>query len=145
MRIRTFEYGPLLCAVLVMSCGTVATAPSPSASPTSASGRPVSTPSATPIDADRVDVVKTRVPADFHYVVLGSATEFRLVLLDLGAGVATDVATVHVAGTFHTDAQPYVAVSVSADGSVVLLALNVPDRDGAVFVVRPDAGQTTSI
>jgi hypothetical protein len=77
--------------------------------------------------------------------VLGSGTDFRLTLLDLAAGAATDVATIHVAGAFHTDAQPYVSVSASADGSVVLLALNVPDRDGAVFLVRPDAAQATSI
>src|SRR4051794_26196492 len=57
----------------------VSTSPAPSANPSGASG------------AVTVQVSRTTVPSEFHYMVLGGGEEMRLVVLDLGAGRVTQV------------------------------------------------------
>jgi len=113
----------------------VAVSPSPSAQPS-----PTATPNA-PGDAT-VKVSKVIVPSEFHYVVLGSGEDFRVVLLDLDAARATEAATVHVVGVQTAPAQTSASVSASSDGRVVLLTLSVPEAQSSLYVLRPEAGES---
>jgi hypothetical protein len=87
-----------------------------------------------------VKVTKVTVPAEFHYVVVGSGENFRVVMLDLDAARATEVATVHVVGVQTAPAQTSGAVSASSDGRVVLLTLSVPEAQSSLYVLRPETG-----
>ena len=124
---------PSPSVTVALSPTAVAVSPSPSPQPS-----PTATPNA-PGDA-MVSVTKVRVPAEFRYVVLGSGEDFRVVLLDLDAARATQVATAHVAGVRTAPAQTSAAVSASADGRVVLLSLNVPEAQSSLYVLRPEIG-----
>jgi len=111
----------------------VAVSPSPSPQPS-----PTTTPNA-PGDAT-VSVTKVTIPAEFRYVVLGSGEDFRVVMLDLNAARATDVARLHVVGVRTAPAQTGAALSASTDGRVVLVSLNVPEAQSSLYVVRPETG-----
>jgi hypothetical protein len=112
-------------------------APSPSPSPTAT---PTASPNA-PGDAT-VKVTKVTVPAEFHYVVVGSGEDFRVVMLDLDAARATEVATIHVLGVQTAPARTSGAVSASGDGRVVLLTLSVPEAQSSLYVLRPETGDS---
>src|SRR5207247_1186166 len=73
---------------------SIAASPSGTVTPTAS---PTPSPSPTPTPDATVDVTKTAVPAEFHYLVLGTGNAFRVVLLDLGARTSTDVASVRLA------------------------------------------------
>lgn len=92
------------------------------------------------LGAVTVQVTRTAVPAEFHYLVLGGGEEFRLVVLDLNAGRATQVATARIALTPGAATVPSAAVSASADGRIVLVTFDVPEASDSVFVIRPDSG-----
>src|SRR3989442_1297468 len=145
----------IVLAVVVlygMRSPTPAASPSPSAtvspSPTEAavSASPTAQPSPTatpnaPGDAT-VKVTKVTVPSEFHYVVVGSGEDFRVVMLNLDAARATEVATVHVVGVQTAPAQTSAAVSASSDGRVVLLTITVPEGQSSLYVLRPEAGES---
>jgi hypothetical protein len=125
-------------------------APSPTPSPTVAAASPSPSPTATPSptaspnapgDAT-VKVTKVTVPAEFHYVVVGSGENFRVVMLDLDAARATEVASVHVVGVQTAPAQTSGAVSASGDGRVVLLTISVPEAQSSLYVLRPETGDS---
>src|SRR2546430_17634168 len=121
---------------------SVTSTPSPTAVAASASPSPQPSPTATPNAPGEatVSVTKVRVPAEFRYVVLGSGEDFRVVLLDLDAARATQVATAHVVGVRTAPAESSAAVSASADGRVVPLSLNVPEAQSSLYVLRPEIG-----
>ena len=135
-------YGTRGAAPATSPSPSVTVAPSPAAVGVSPSPSPQSSPTATPNapgDA-MVSVTKVRVPAEFRYVVLGSGEDFRVVLLDLDAARATQVATAHVAGVRTAPAETSAAVSASADGRVVLLSLIVPEAQSSLYVLHPEIG-----
>jgi hypothetical protein len=112
-------------------------APSPSPSPTAS---PTASPNA-PGDAT-VKVTKVTVPPEFHYVVVGSGENFRVLMLDLDAARATEVATVQVVGVQTAPAQTRADVSASNDGRAVLLLVTVPEATSSLYVIRPEAGDS---
>jgi hypothetical protein len=120
--------------------------PTPSLSttaPSSSQSAPPSitaTPSPPASGAVTVQVTPTAIPAEFRYLVLGSGAEFRLVVLDLTAGRASQVATARIALAPNAQQTPLVRVSASVDGRVVLLAFDVPEARGSLFVIRPESG-----
>jgi hypothetical protein len=125
-------------------------APSPTPSPTVAAAFPSPSPTATPSptaspnapgDAT-VKVTKVTVPAEFHYVVVGSGENFRVVMLDLDAARATEVATVHVVGVQTAPAQTRADVSASSDGRAALLLITVPEATNSLYVIRPETGDS---
>jgi len=135
-------YGTRGAAPATSPSPSVTVAPSPTAVGVSPSPSPQPSPTATPNapgDA-MVSVTKVRVPAEFRYVVLGSGEDFRVVLLDLDAARATQVATAHVAGVRTAPAETSAAVSASADGRVVLLSLIVPEAQSSLYVLHPEIG-----
>jgi hypothetical protein len=118
--------------------------PAPTATTSSpATVKPSASPSSSPSPASEVvtvQVSKTTVPADFHYLVLGTSQSFRVVLLDLGATRFVEVARVQVPGLVASSAQPYALVSASNDGRALLLTVVVPEATSSVFLVRPEVG-----
>ena len=121
---------------------SIAASPSGTVTPTAS---PTPSPSPTPTPDATVDVTKTAVPAEFHYLVLGTGNAFRVVLLDLGARTSTDVASVRLATAPSTAAQPSLSISASADGRVVLLAVRIPERPATLFVLRPTTGESQPV
>jgi hypothetical protein len=87
-----------------------------------------------------MQVTRTSVPAEFRYLVLGGSDELRLVVLDLNAGRATQVATARIALPPAAPTRPSVAVAASKDGRTVLLTFDVPDATDSLFLVRPESG-----
>src|SRR5439155_18058270 len=84
----------------VVSTPTPTPSPDVSAPPSATASAPASTSPPTPsattsgaLGAVTMQVTRTTVPAEFRYVVLGGGEEFRLVVLDLNAGRAAQVAT----------------------------------------------------
>lgn len=138
-------YGTRSAAPATSPSPSVTASPSPTAValPPSPSPQPsaTATPNA-PGDAT-VSATKVTIPAEFRYVVLGSGEDFRVVMLDLAAARATQVATAHVVGVLTAPAQTSAAVSASADGRVVLLSLNVPEGQSSLYVLRPEVGGST--
>src|SRR5205823_1033529 len=102
---------------------SIAASPSGTVTPTAS---PTPSPSPTPTPDATVDVTKTAVPGEFHYLVLGTGNAFRVVLLDLGARTSTDVASVRLATAPSTAAQPSLSISASADRRI---AARPPRRD----------------
>ena len=80
---------------------------------------------------------KVTAASEFRYVVSGGADTFRVILLDLGAGAATEVATVSVGAGGNPADGPYLFTSASRDGRAVLLTVNVPDARSTVLLLRP--------
>jgi len=119
---------------------------SPSASATtssptgSASPRPTATTSGA-LGAVTIQVTRTTVPAEFRYLVLGSGEEFRLVVLDLNAGRATQVATARLTVPPGGAIGPSAAVSASLDGRTVLVTFEVPEASDSLFVVHPETAE----
>ena len=114
-----------------------------SATPTTSTPTPSVSASATPsagVGAVTIQTTRTTVPAEFRYLVLGSGGEVRLVVLDLNAGRLTQVATARIALAPNPQRDTYASVSASADGRVVLLALDVPEASDSLFVIRPESG-----
>src|SRR3989442_4075703 len=123
---------------------SVTASPSPTAVAVSPSPSPQPSPTATPNapgDAT-VKVSRVMVRSEFHYVVVGSGEDFRIVVLDLEAGRAIDVGTVHVVGVQTAPAQTSIALSVSTNGRVVLALLSVPEAQSSLFVLRPETGES---
>jgi hypothetical protein len=123
---------------------TESASPSPTAVAVSPSPTAPPSPTATPIapgDAT-IKVSKVTVPSEFRYVALGSGEDFRVVMLDLDAARATEVATVHVVGVQTAPAQTSASVSASSDGRVVLLTITVPEAQSSLYVLRPEAGES---
>jgi hypothetical protein len=87
-----------------------------------------------------MQVTRTAVPAEFRYLVFGGGDEFRLVLLDLNAGRATQVATARIALPPGAPTGPSAAVAASTDGRTVLLTFVIPDASDSLFVVHPETG-----
>src|SRR5439155_22258972 len=131
--------------------------PGPSAVPTPAattaiSARPSFFPPPTTTSASRsattshavgavtMQVTRTTVPAEFRYLVLGGGDEFRLVVLDLNAGRATQVATARIALPPGAPSGPSPAVAASTDGRTVLLTFVIPDASDSLLVVHPETG-----
>src|SRR5438094_5157937 len=92
------------------------------------------------LGAVTMQVTRTTVPAEFRYVVLGGGEEFRLVVLDLNAGRAAQVATARIAMPSGAPTGPSAAVAASKDGLIVLVTFVVPDASDSLFVVRPEIG-----
>ncbi len=92
-----------------------------------------------------VRVTKTAVPAEFRYLVLGGDNEFRVVLLDLDAGKASEVAAVRLARAASAPALTYALLSSSADGRAVLLLVVVPEAQSSVFLLRPESGDARAL
>jgi hypothetical protein len=122
--------------------------PSPSAtsSAIASAARPTSsaTPAATTAGADgavTMQVTRTTVPAEFRYLVLGGGDAFRLLVLDLNGGRATQVATARIATVPGARRDPLVAVSASADGRIVIVTFDVAEASDSLFVVRPESGE----
>jgi len=88
-----------------------------------------------------MQVPRTTVPAEFRYLVLGRGDEFRLVVLDLNAGRATQVATARIALVPGAQRDPLVAVSASADGRIVLVTFDVAEASDSLYFVRPETGE----
>src|SRR5207247_1831480 len=89
-----------------------------------AAGTSPPTPSATTsgaLGAVTMHVTRTTVPAEFRYVVLGGGEEFRLVVLDLNAGRAAQVATARIALPSGAPTGPSAAVAASKDGLIGLV------------------------
>ena len=114
--------------------------PSPSAPTPTGSASPSATTSGT-AGAVTMQVARTTVPAEFRYLVLGGGDEFRLVVLDLNAGRATEVATARIALPPGAPSGPSAAVAASTDGRTVLLTFDVPDATDSLFAVRPETGE----
>jgi len=120
--------------------------PAPAASPTVAVSSPSPSPTPTPTPTRNVPgdatvkVNKVTVPPEFRYVVVGSGENFRVLMLDLDAARATEVATVQVVGVQTAPAQTSGAISASSDGRVVLLTLSVPEAQSSLYLLRPEAG-----
>jgi len=87
-----------------------------------------------------MQVTRTTVPVEFRYVVLGGGDEFRLVVLDLNAGRATQVATARLTVPPGGAAGPSAVVSASLDGRTLLVSFDVPEASDSLFVVRPETG-----
>ena len=87
-----------------------------------------------------MQVTRTTVPAEFRYLVLGSGDEFRLVVLDLNAGRATQVATARLTVPPGGATGPSAVVSASLDGRTVLVTFVVREAGDSLFVVRPETG-----
>ena len=135
MRSPTPAASPSPSATVSPSPTEAAVSPSPTAQPS-----PTATPNA-PGDA-AVKVTKVTVPSEFHYVVVGSGEDFRVVMLNLDAARATEVATVHVVGVQTAPAQTSATLSASSDGRVVLLTITVPEGQSSLYVLRPEAGES---
>jgi hypothetical protein len=124
---------------------TLSLTPSPTtvastATPTHpASPAPSATSSA--LGAVTIQVTRTTVPPEFRYLVLGGGDAFRLVVLDLNAGRATQVATARIALVPGAQTDPLVALSASADGRIVLVTFDVAEASDSLFVVRPESGE----
>src|SRR2546430_14376605 len=125
--------------------------PSPSASPSpstavTASPSPSERPSPTPAPSAPGDatvvVSKVTVPPEFHYLVLGSGEDFRVVVLDLDKARTMDLASIHLFGVRTAPAQTSATVSASTDGHVILLLLSVPEAQSSLFVLRPETGES---
>ena len=115
----------------------------PSATPSAPASTSPPTPSATTagaLGAVTMQVTRTTVPAEFRYVVLGGGEEFRLVVLDLNAGRAAQVATARIAVPSGAPTGPSAAVAASKDGLTVLVTFVIPDASDSLFVVRPEIG-----
>src|SRR5439155_23342881 len=128
----------------VVSTSTPTPTPDLSAHPSATASPPASTspPAASAtrsaaLGAVTMQVTRTTVPAEFRYLVLGGGDEFRLVVLDLNAGRATQVATARVALVPGAQRDPLVAVSASADGRIVLVTFDVAEASASLYVVRP--------
>src|SRR5438105_5374327 len=130
----------------VVSTPTPTPNPDVSAPPSATASAPASTSPPTPsatsgaLGAVTMQVTRTTVPAEFRYVVLGGGEEFRLVVLDLNAGRATQVATARIALPPGAPSGPSAAVAASRDGRTVLLTFVIPDASDSLFVVRPEIG-----
>lgn len=117
---------------------TAATSPSPSPTATAtAFGQPVTTGGVT------VRTAPAPLSADFRYVTTreSSATMHWVVLLDLAGRRAHYVAEVEIVVPAGSQAAPSIAVSPSADGRVVLLAVAEPTGLTQLFHVSVEAGQ----
>jgi len=88
---------------------------------------------------------KVTAASEFRYVVSGGADTFRVILLDLGAGAATEVATVSVGAGGNPADGPYLFTSASRDGRAVLLTVNVPGARSTVLLLRPEAGDAREL
>ena len=119
-----------------VSSSAIASTPTPTGS---TSPTPSATSSA--LGAVNMQVTRTTVPVEFRYLMLGSGDEFRLVVLDLNAGRATQVATARIASIPGVATAPSAAVATSADGRIVLVSFDVPDANDSLFVVRPESGE----
>lgn len=123
---------------------TVPPTPAPTAAVASASPSPSPTPSASPAamapGAVTVQASRVAVPTEFRYLALGSGSDFRVIVLDLEAGRSSDVATIRLGPLPTAPAHPYVGVSASTGGRVVLLTLVVPETSNSVFILRPEMG-----
>src|SRR5438477_9518780 len=130
----------------VVSTPTPTPNPDVSAPPSATASAPASTSPPTPsatsgaLGAVTMQVTRTTVPAEFRYVVLGGGGEFRLVVLDLNAGSAAQVATARIAVARGAPTGPSAAVAASRDGLTVLVTFVIPDASDSLFVVRPEIG-----
>jgi hypothetical protein len=124
----------------------LATAPSPTASVSPpATANPSAPPGLSPSPSPVTDLVtlqlhKTSVPADFRYLALGGGQDFRVVLLDLGAGRSVHVATVHLGQLPSFPAVASALLSADAEGRSILLTVVVPEGTSSVFLLRPETG-----
>jgi hypothetical protein len=140
----------VLVAVARPESSVVATptpTPAVSATPSPTTPTPTSAPPASPsattsgaVGAVTIQATRTTVPAEFRYLVLGGGSEVRLMVLDLNAGRLTQVATARIALAPNPQRDTYASISASADGRVVLLALDVPEATDSLFVIRPESG-----
>jgi len=156
MAVRGRHIALLLALVLAIFIGFItigrerppATSGSPAPSPV-ASAAPTATasPAQSPVAPGdvSVQVTKTAVPTEFRYLVLGGGNDFRVVLLDLGAGKASEVAVVRLARPASAPALTYALLSSSADGRAVLLLVVVPEATSSVFLVRPETGDARAL
>lgn len=144
-------YAALIAVALAVSLpgpeSAVSRTQSPSPSPLSTTPAPTSAATATPLPsapgaagAVSVQVKRATVPAEFRYIVLGSGEEFRLVLLDLAAGRAIEVATARIALPPGAPTGPSAGAAASADGRTVLMTFDVPEASDSLFVIRPESG-----
>src|SRR5437660_329077 len=108
----------------VVSTPTPTPNPDVSAPPSATASAPASTSPPTPsatsgaLGAVTMQVTRTTVPAEFRYVVLGGGEEFRLVVLDLNAGRAAQVATARIALPSGAPTGPSAAVASSKEGRI---------------------------
>src|SRR5216110_575958 len=116
----------------VVSTPTPTPNPVVSAPPSATASAPASTSPPTPsattsgaLGAVTMQVTRTTVPVEFRYVVLGGGDEFRLVVLDLNAGRATQVATARLTVPPGGAAGPSAVVSASLDGRTLLVSFDV--------------------
>src|SRR5947208_1472615 len=120
----------------------VSAPPSATASPPASTSPPIpSAITSAALGAVTMQVTRTTVPAEFRYVVLGGGEDFRLVVLDLNAGRATQVATARIALPPGAQRDPLVAVSASADGRIVLVTFDVAEASDSLYFVRPETGE----
>ncbi|HEY7624533.1 MAG TPA: hypothetical protein VIA63_05865 [Candidatus Limnocylindria bacterium] len=87
-----------------------------------------------------IKVTKTSVPAEYHYAVLGSEPDYRLVVLDLDAARVLEVATIRVVRSPNVPGGPSSGLATSADGRTVLLWVVLPDASDSMFLIRPEQG-----
>ena len=80
------------------------------------------------------------VPADFKYVETWPG---RIVILDLAARRATELATYTASGS--EPGFPAAQLSASADGRTLLVLVLVSPVDRTLFVVRPESGEVRMI
>src|SRR5438093_2610962 len=119
----------------------VSAPPSATASPPASTSPPIpSAITSAALGAVTMQVTRTTVPAEFRYLVLGGGDEFRLVVLDLNAGRATQVATARIALPPAAPSGPSAAVAASTDGRTVLLTFVIPDASDSLFVIHPETG-----
>lgn len=135
--------GTLILGLVISrpSAEPVAASPTPSTT-ASATATPAPTSSLSPSPVSRpplpnVDLTlhATSVPSDFRFVATGS----RLLVLDLTAGTATEVASFSVRQP--EPGFPSAEVVASRDGASVLLTVHASQADGGVFLLTPQKGQ----
>jgi hypothetical protein len=76
------------------------------------------------------------IPRDFRY----TATSSRLLVLDLAANSASEVASFTVSRP--EPGYPYAEVAASQDGKSVLLTVHAGQLDGTAFLLAPESGQS---
>jgi hypothetical protein len=118
---------------------TATAIPSTTGSPTAASS-PSSSPSA-PVVVGAIDIKAhvVSVPRDFRYVATGS----KLLLLDLAAGTAKEVASFSVPQS--VPGFPRAEVGVSENGTSVLLTVHAPPQGVTSYLLTPETGTVRAL
>jgi hypothetical protein len=136
--------GGLMLYVAAPNVGPATQAPPPTATatpPITASPTVASSPSPTPshpVVISAIDLKAHVVPVarDFRYLTTNS----RVLVLDLAAGTASEVASFSVSQP--EPGFPLADVTASQDGTSVLVTIHAGQRDGTAFLLTPGNGQS---